>query len=656
MTATIRECVSCHTPLPEEAHFCFQCGAATPTEPELRPRTARTAVDELGRVTTAMAGLGYAVERIIGQGGMATVYLATDEKHRRRVALKVMRPELALSLGAERFLREVEIASQLNHPNILPVYDSGDADGVLYYVMPYIEGESLHDRIKRGSQLPLDEAIRIAREVSEALAYAHGKGIVHRDIKPANIMISAGHAMVADFGIARAVGASGGGLTRTGLAVGTPAYMSPEQATGSEVDGRSDIYAVASMLYEMLAGEPPFNGPTAQVILTRSLTETHRPLGASREGISSALETAVGRALAKNPADRWHTAAEFAHALDTAETEARFGPVSGARTPVTVPVVTTGGNRARRWSIVGIAAAVALVLGYGVVQRVRASTASSVVRVAVLPFENRGATDDGYFVDGMADQVRGKLMGVAGFRVIARASSEQYRGSKKSPQEIGKELGVDYLLSSTVTWAKSADGKGRVRVAPELINVKTGALTWQQSFDAELTDIFQVQGSIATEVAGALDVALAPKEQATLAARPTTSLEAYDQFLKGNAVTGGSPAEIRTSVGFYQRAVALDPGFADAWSRMARGLARLYFNGTPTPEVAAEARRAVEQLATVAPGSSLALAASSSYKYFVLNDPAGAIVDGRAALQLAPNDANILRLAAQLESIVGRWT
>ena len=223
---------------------------------------ASTGAFEVAKVTEALAGR-YKVERILGEGGMATVYLATDQKHKRKVAVKVMRPELAATLGAERFLREVEIAGQLSHPHILPMHDSGESDGILYYVMPYIEGETLRERLQRDGALPVEEALKLAREVSEALAYAHRRNIVHRDIKPANILLSEGHALVADFGIARAVGDSGGEqLTRTGLAVGTPQYMAPEQATGEkEVDGRADVYATGSVLYEMIAGEPPFTGP-----------------------------------------------------------------------------------------------------------------------------------------------------------------------------------------------------------------------------------------------------------------------------------------------------------------------------------------------------------------------------------------------------------
>jgi serine/threonine-protein kinase len=285
-----------------------------------------------------------------------------------------------------------------------------------------------------------------------------------------------------------------------------------------------------------------------------------------------------------------------------------------------------------------------------------AGASSGVVRLAVLPFENRGAAEDAYFVDGITDQVRGKLMSLAGFQVIARTSSDAYKGSTKPPQEIGRELGVQYLLTSTAVWIKDAAGKGRVRVTPELINVRTGAGTWTQSFDAELTDIFKVQGDIATQVAGALNVALAPKEQSELAERPTSNLAAYDLFLRARAVQGGDPNTIRQGISLYEQAIALDSGFVQAWSEMGVSLARLYFNGTPTPELAARTRRAVERLEALAPGSVPTLTASARYKYLIAVDIPGAVADGMAALRLAPNDADVLNLASQVEQIRGDWT
>ncbi|HEY7567877.1 MAG TPA: protein kinase [Gemmatimonadaceae bacterium] len=728
MTTAARACPACHTPLPDEAHFCLHCGKATPTEPGVPSRTAATGVFEVERVRNALAGRGYTIERVLGEGGMATVYLATDVKHRRQVAVKVMRPELAATLGAERFLREVEIAAQLSHPHILPVHDSGDADGVLFYVMPYVEGESLQGRIQRETQLPVDEALRIAREVSEALAYAHGRKIVHRDIKPANIMLSAGHALVADFGIARALGGSGAAITQTGFAVGTPQYMSPEQASGAaSVDGRSDVFALGCVLYEMLAGEPPFTGPTAQAILTRSMTEAPRSLTTSREGISPAIETVVRRSLTKNPADRWQGAAEFAKALGTAEDQLRIGPISDPRTPAAIAPELE--PKARRvWALFGITGALALVLVYGLVRRwglpvwalglavallaigalvlvitgkmeakramgakltglasrftwrnatlggfaalglwvvvamalvfrgpAGAATPGSVVRLAVLPFENRGAPDDNYFVDGVADQVRGKLMALAGFQVTARTSTDQYKETKKTPQEIGRELGVDYLLTSTVTWMKAADGKGRVQVVPELINVRSGAGTWQRSFDAELTDIFEVQGDIATQVAGALNVALAPNEKVELAERPTQNLAAYDLFLKAKALPGTAPATIRQRIGFLEQAVALDSTFAEAWAFLGRDLSVLYFNSTPERDLALRAQRAVDRASALAPDAIKTHDARSLYHVNITNNRDSAVAEVMAAMRIAPNDASVLRMASGMEQALGRW-
>ena len=649
ITSRARECPACMTPLPEQAHFCLHCGAPTPTDPDSPPRTTGAHdMGELARVTQALTGL-YAIERALGAGGMATVYLATDVKHRRKVAVKVMRPELADTAGAERFLREVEIAAGLTHPHILPVYDSGRAGGILYYVMPLVEGESLQEKLSRNSELPIEEALQICAEVIEALAYAHERGIIHRDIKPANIMLARGHALVADFGIARAMGGEGS-ITRTGLAVGTPQYMSPEQATGAgTVDGRADLYAMGCVLYEMLVGEPPFTGPNAQAIITRSLVDKPRSLSATRATVTPALDGVVARTLAKNPADRYQTAEELRHALTA---------TLSSPTPLPSPfAVSAPGRRRLTWkkALAGGALALGALVAVLALKGTGGPATGDVVRLAVMPFENRGAADDGYFVDGVADQVRGKLMSLAGFQIIARASSDQYRAAKKTPQEIGRELEVDYLLTSTVIWIKSTEGKGRVQVVPELIDVRTGASKWQQSFDAGMTDIFQVQGSIASQVAGALNVALAPGEQARLAARPTRSLEAYDNFLKARAISGSSPAELRRAIGFYQQAVAIDSGFAEAWGELAYQNSRLYYNGTPSPDIAAEARRAVDRVTALAPGSAVALAASFRYKQLVANDVSGAIADGMAALRLAPNDAAMLRLASTAEQILGQW-
>ena len=373
----------------------------------------------------------YTLQRELGRGGMAVVYLAHDVRHDRPVALKILHPELAAELGPERFLREIRLTARLQHPHILPIHDSGEAAGRLWYTMPFFEGESLRARLDREKQLPLEDALRIARNVLAALAHAHAHGIIHRDIKPENILLQGGEAVLADFGIARAISAAGGeSLTQTGTAIGTPIYMSPEQSLGTrELDARSDVYAMGCVVYEMLGGHPPFMGTTAQEILRRHVTDPVPSLGSARSGVPVSVERAILKALAKEPVDRWAGAQEFADAL-------------GARTDA----VTSPRRRLGRVGL-GVAlavAALALVAGLAL-RRSRAPAATTTTRLAVLPFENLGDSADAYFADGVSDAVRGKLTTLPGLEVIARASSMAYRQSGKSPEEVARELGVRYL-------------------------------------------------------------------------------------------------------------------------------------------------------------------------------------------------------------------
>ena len=333
----------------------------------------------------------YVIDRELGRGGMALVYLARDKRHERFVALKTLRPEIAMALGRERFLREIKLAAGLQHPNILPVYDSGDAGGTLYYVMPFVEGESLRDRLDREPQLPIDDALLIAKEVAEALAYAHSHDVVHRDIKPENIMLSGGHAIVTDFGIARAVSAAGGDkLTQTGLAIGTPAYMPPEQASGSgQVDRRSDIYSLACVLYETLAGQPPFTGPTAHAIMARHSLDAVPRLKIVRDAIPDELEVVIERALEKVPADRFQSSGEFAKALTAAST-GRVSRITSARRPTFTQIMR---RRSMRVGIgVGVLAVVAgawLLFGRGHSGTGGGTGALAQNRVAVLYFTDQ---------------------------------------------------------------------------------------------------------------------------------------------------------------------------------------------------------------------------------------------------------------------------
>jgi len=643
----------------------MHCGVATPTDPGVPQRVASTGAFEVAKVTEALAGR-YKVEKIIGEGGMATVYLATDQKHKRKVAVKVMRPELAATLGAERFLREVEIAGQLSHPHILPMYDSGESEGLLYYVMPYVPGETLREKLLREGALPAEDALRLAREVAEALAYAHRQGIIHRDIKPANILLSEGHALVADFGIARAVGDSGGEqLTRTGIAVGTPQYMAPEQATGEkEVDGRADVYATGAVLYEMLAGEPPFTGPSARIILTRSLTEAPRALTAARQGLPPSLDAVVQKALAKNPADRYATGSALVTALDSLRTGMTSGTTSAVTAPATavLPASSKAVSAAvdampkRMFSVrnLAIAGAAALVV-WAVTVTIKAGgagragkagvTSPAGNRIAVLPFQNQGASTDDYFADGIADEVRGKLSRVTGLSVIASGSASQYKGSMKPPQEIARELGADYLLAGTVRWAPSSDGKRRVQVVPELIDGRTGDVKWQQSFDTDITDVFEVQSQIATRVAGALGVALGGSEQVQLTKRPTDNVEAYQLYLKGRAIQGADPPSLRESSGYLEQAVALDSTFSDAWAALAISQSRLYSNGFASPAIARRAKEALDRTVALDPDAARTHLAAARYDLLVARNQELSRGEMDLALRAAPTDAEVLSAA-----------
>ncbi|HWA15546.1 MAG TPA: serine/threonine-protein kinase, partial [Gemmatimonadales bacterium] len=420
----------------------------------------------------------YRIERELGRGGMATVYLAHDLRHDRPVALKLLHPELAHSLGPERFLREIKMAARLQHPHILTVLDSGEAAGQLWFTMPFVDGESLRDRLDRERQLAVEESVRIATEVGRALDHAHRHGIIHRDIKPENILLTIeGDTLVADFGIARALGGGEQQLTETGMAVGTPAYMSPEQATGErDLDARTDVYALGSVLYEMLAGEAPFTGPTAQAVIAKRMRGEVPQVRTVRPNVPPLVEAAISRALAPVPADRWASAGDFTRVLSSASSMHAASTTVPRAVPRRIPA--------------GLALLlIGFLVGAGVLFAWRKGSASPAPRtraIAVLPFDNQGDSTQDYFADGITDEVRGKLTVLPGVVVIASNSSRAYRNSDKPLEQVAGELGADYLLMAKVRWARSSDGSIQVRVSPELVAVTGGKPTtrWQQGFDA----------------------------------------------------------------------------------------------------------------------------------------------------------------------------
>jgi len=421
----------------------------------------------------------YTIERVLGSGGMATVYLAQDKKLGRQVALKVLRPELAASIGADRFLREIEIAAKLNHPNIVGLHDCGEADGQLYYTMPYVAGESLRHRLNRENQLPLDDALRITREVADALGHAHAMGLVHRDVKPENILLESGHAVVTDFGIARAVTAAGGEkLTETGIAVGTPTYMSPEQASGGpDIDARSDIYSLGCVLYEMLSGDAPYTGSTPHAIIAKKLSEPTPRVSVVRETVPAGVEAVLTRALAKTPADRFATAQQFAEALvapgdrvTPVERTAVKAAASGAKT------------RLWRWGAALAALAAVVTMGVLVFRDGRAGVDSEVAadaiqRFVVVPFENRTSdpTADGWAFTAAdfitRDVDRAGVVDVVPASAVRDLVRESGSAAELRLEEIARRTGASFAVAGS--YSVSAD---RLRFDVELVEARSGEL------------------------------------------------------------------------------------------------------------------------------------------------------------------------------------
>lgn len=510
----------------------------------------------------------YRLERELGRGGMATVYLARDLKHDRQVALKVLHSELGATLGPERFLREIHTAARLQHPHILPVHDSGESVGLLWYTMPFVEGESLRACLDRERQLPVDEAVRITREVAEALHYAHTQGIVHRDVKPENILLSRGHALLTDLGIART--ATPGRLTETGLALGTPAYMSPEQVgADQQLDARSDVYGLGCVLYEMLVGEPPYTGPSAQAIVAKHLAAPIPRGRTVRPDTPEHVDKAIQRALAKSPAARFGTAADFAAALGTPQA-----------------------SRFRRTVVAGMVAVIAS-LGFLIALRDHGSKETvkpKLNSVAVIPFLNlTGDAESDYFSNGVTEDITSHLGRIRDLKVIAHTSALKYKGRTDTPRVIGEALGVATLLQGSVRRAGD-----RVRVTARLVNAPTGEQLWADEYDRELRDVFGIQRDIAERITASLRGALSPQERARLTRQPTTDPQAYNLYLLGRHHFGKfNFAGWRRSIEYFQQAIARDSTFALAYAALADTKTFLAYLGLARPQdVFPEARAA----------------------------------------------------------------
>ena len=612
--------------------------------------------DALDRLKSALSDR-YTIERELGAGGMATVYLAEDLKHHRKVAVKVLRPELAAALGADRFHQEIEIAAQLTHPHILPLHDSGDADGFLFYVMPYIEGESLRERLAKEGELPVTDAVRILKEVVDALAEAHSHGVVHRDIKPDNVMLRGRHALVTDFGVAKAVNEATGRqkLTTEGVALGTPAYMAPEQAAADpQIDHRADIYAVGAVAYELLTGRPPFTGNTQQEILAAHVTQAPEPVTRYRQSVPPALADLVMKCLEKKPADRWQTAEELIPQLEALATP------SGGVTPTrNQPKQAATPRLVGRRMALGVGA-VTLALVVGILLWPKADGGGSAevsmdrTAIAVLPFQNLTADESrAYFASGLHDELLTQLFKVAALRVIGRTSVLGYANTTKPLTQIADELGV----GSIVEGSAQVEGN-RLRVNVQLIDATTGETLWAERYDRTLDDAFATQSEIAERIVTAVGATITDAEASAIARAPTNNAEAYRLYLQGEQYRtrpGRLQQDMESAQQLYERALELDPEFALAYASLSNVHATMsWLAYDPYPSRKELTRVTAEAALRLAPELPQARTAMANM-YYLQRDFVKALEEHSAAAEGLPGSAEMWMGVGYTHRRLGNW-
>ena len=610
----------------------------------------------------------YRILSELGGGGMGVVFEAEDLNLGRKVALKFLPEALQSREALERFRREARAASALNHPHICVVYDLGEHAGKPFIAMERMQGQTLKHMIS-GRPLASERVLELGSQVADALEAAHGAGILHRDLKPANVFVTErGEAKLLDFGLAKVLNDATEGseaptvehLTQAGSTLGTVAYMSPEQARGEGLDARSDLFSLGVVLYEMATGRLPFAGTSTAETFKGILADTPAPPTSLNSAIPAKLEEVILKALEKDRSLRYQHAADLRADLKRLLRDTTSGPASAAAIGRASPAWPS------RRALVMSAVVALLALALGGVWLARRggdaasppTGASGSKRLAVLPFENLGVPEDGYFADGMTDEVRSKLAGLSGLAVIASGSASQYKATTKPPQQVAKELGVGYLLVGKVRWQKSGKAS-RIRLTSELVEVGTGdapTTRWQEAFEADLSDVFRVQGEIATKVAHSLEVALSAKERGLLTARATSNLAAYDTYLKGLEIEkqGFNPATMRRAAAQYEQVVALDPGFAHAWARLSVSHSATY-RFAPSLQTAEAARTTAGRAVELVPGLPDAHRALGDYYNFVKSDPEKALHAYARGMDVAPDDAPLLRASGLAERALGRW-
>ena len=592
-------------------------------------------------------GDAYVLERELPRGGMSRVFVATERALGRQVVVKVLPSEMAGHVSVERFKREIALAARLQHPHIVPLLVAGDAEGLPFFTMPLVEGESLRERLAKDGELPLNEAVRLLREIAAVLAYAHKQGIVHRDIKPDNVLLSGGSAMVTDFGVAKALSASSEveeqSTTSIGVALGTPAYMSPEQACGDpNVDHRADIYAFGVLAYELLTGQPPFVARTPQQLLSAHVNEAPELITKRRATIPPAMATMVMQCLQKRPADRPQAAGELVHALDALNTP------SGGMQPMAALGAMTA--RSRRWLLPTIAVA-ALAVVTAVVLRRAPPTANTEKSIAVIPDALQGSdTASASFSEGMAETLISQLSRVPTLVVRSREASFAFAGSRDTPAEQGRKLNAATLLNVSVRRAGE-----RLRVTVGLTRASDGAVIWSGQYDRTLQDVFAMQDEIAKTTVDSLRVTLGAGERRLLTKRGTENPEAYDLYLNGRFLQYRfSEGGLRRAIALYAEAIQKDPGYALAWAATAEAWQWLNDDWVAPREAMPKIEEAVQRALALDPTLAEAHAMNVTVLLYNKRDGAAALREAELARRLDPRSSTAIGIHAEALSINGR--
>jgi len=601
---------------------------------------------ETGRELVGRKVGSFEIVEMIGRGGMGVVYLARDTRLDRSVAIKSMPAELQThSTARTRFHREAKLLASLNHPNIAVIHDIIEQEKLGYLVLEYVPGDTLAQRIAQ-KPLKLQEALSISQQIAEAVAAAHEKGVIHRDIKPGNIKITPeGRVKVLDFGLAKAPVSEGRSgetaVTQPGRVIGTPAYMSPEQACGKPTDKRSDIWSFGCLMYEMLTGHLPFEGETTTEILAR-IIEREPDWQALPQEAPTNIRTLLRRCLEKNPQRRLQHIGDVA--IEIRET---LNIPAAAASSISFKSDSAAKAKLRRTAMIIGAAVIIILFSIAVwfILKERAQPPSKEIRLVVLPFENLGSAEDEYFADGIAEEIMSRLSAIHTLGVISRTSAIQYKNSNKTIQQIGQELGVEYVLEGTVRWERPSEGPSRVRVTPQLIRVSDDTHLWSDRYDAVLANIFQVQSDIAEQVAQAMDVRLLEPERQALRSRPTENIEAYEYYLRGNDYfhRGEAETNFRIAIRMYEKAVELDPTFALAYTRLSEGHAIMYwYYYDRSEERLAMAKEAVDKAFQLNPELPETHRALGFYYYWGHLDYDRALEQFAIARKSQPNDSVLL--------------